>query len=264
MCGSVACAETSVVFGVFSSLLLHGVFVASALAGWWHREEGLASSRVAEPLTVMLWPSSRGADSAPPPSLISAEQAAPATSRLVAKRSAVESVLPLIRGERRPLVPADGGATRPSPPLSTDARPAAVPGVARDGGEVGVTPVADIPDRRVVVNASTGGGEKEESGTWRETFNASLAQRKRYPSQARRMRLQGVVEVHAAFSSDGTLQELQVALSSGHASLDAAALQLVREVADVARHVAVPGRAQRLTIPLVYSLLTDNPRGRGD
>jgi protein TonB len=89
---------------------------------------------------------------------------------------------------------------------------------------------------------------------WRGLLNSGLLKHKAYPLSARRMRQEGTVVVHAAFAADGTLVECAVADSSGFATLDAAALQLVRTAAHAALASATPGDRVTLRIPIVYEL----------
>lgn len=99
---------------------------------------------------------------------------------------------------------------------------------------------------------------KDASATaiaWRDVLSGMLLQRKRYPAQARRMRLQGTVEISAEFSAKGELIAVAVSRSSGYDSLDAAAMQLLRESAEAAHASGGPERHLHLTIPVVYSLV---------
>jgi protein TonB len=89
---------------------------------------------------------------------------------------------------------------------------------------------------------------------WRGLLNTGLLKHKAYPLSARRMRQEGTVVVQAAFAADGTLLECAVADSSGFATLDAAALQLVRTAAHAALASATPGDRVTLRIPIVYEL----------
>jgi len=89
---------------------------------------------------------------------------------------------------------------------------------------------------------------------WRRHLEQLMREHKRYPSQARRMRQQGVVLVAAKFSADGDLLRCDVADSSGFGSLDEAALQLVRTAAELLRAQRAPGALAELRIPIAYEL----------
>ena len=94
--------------------------------------------------------------------------------------------------------------------------------------------------------------------TWRADLEALLASNKRYPRQARRMRQQGVVTVHARFAADGELLRCEVVASSGFRVLDEAALKLVRNAAEQLRSSRAPGRLAEVRVPIAYEL-----NGRG-
>lgn len=108
-------------------------------------------------------------------------------------------------------------------------------------------------------DTSTVTEQRDEIGNWQQAFSRLLVQRKRYPAQVRRLRLQGKVMVDAAFSAQGAITALSISAGSGHDSLDEAALQLVREAADAARQLASPGKSLHRQIPVVYTLAGGKP-----
>lgn len=94
----------------------------------------------------------------------------------------------------------------------------------------------------------------DEQPRWHSQLEAMLIQHKHYPMAARRMRQTGIVTVEAHFSPQGDVVRCVVAISSGFKALDEAALQLVRQAAEVTRLQNQPGRVAELRIPIVYEL----------
>lgn len=91
--------------------------------------------------------------------------------------------------------------------------------------------------------ASTGAGEGEGGGSpigvlegrdlsrYGVLVLSELAANKRYPMQARRMRLQGIAVVELRVAGDGSLLSVRLMSSSGHEVLDQDAVKLVQDSA---------------------------------
>lgn len=94
----------------------------------------------------------------------------------------------------------------------------------------------------------------DEQPRWHNHLEAMLIKHKHYPTVARRMRQEGIVTVEAHFSPQGDVVRCMVAISSGFKALDEAALQLVRQAAEVTRLQNQPGRVAELRIPIVFEL----------
>lgn len=94
----------------------------------------------------------------------------------------------------------------------------------------------------------------DELPRWRSQLEAMLLKHKHYPMVGRRMRQEGVVTVMAHFSAQGDLLHCAIATSSGFKALDEAAMQLVRQAAEMARANRQPGQVAELHIPVVYEL----------
>lgn len=94
----------------------------------------------------------------------------------------------------------------------------------------------------------------DEQPRWHNHLEAMLIKHKQYPTVARRMRQEGIVTVEAHFSPQGDVVRCMVITSSGFKALDEAALQLVRQAAEVTRLQTQPGRMAELRIPIVYEL----------
>lgn len=75
-----------------------------------------------------------------------------------------------------------------------------------------------------------------------------------YPAMARQMALQGTVVLRVVIAGDGSLTSVQVSASSGHASLDKAAMNAVRRASPF-RAPAGYGLGQvSIEVPLVFRL----------
>jgi protein TonB len=91
-----------------------------------------------------------------------------------------------------------------------------------------------------------------QQARWEGLLEAALLKHKQYPLVARRMGQEGLVTVEAHFSAQGELLDCFVASGSGFKALDEAALQLVRQAADLVRATHRPGRVAQLRIPIAY------------
>jgi protein TonB len=93
------------------------------------------------------------------------------------------------------------------------------------------------------------------SDAYRGALVTWLERRKHYPSAARRQRLEGRVVLRIVVERDGSVSHARIASSSGHESLDRAALALIDRAG---RAPPLPDgfRADRveITVPLSYSL----------
>lgn len=93
-----------------------------------------------------------------------------------------------------------------------------------------------------------------QQARWEGLLEAALLQHKQYPLVARRMGQEGQITVEAHFSAQGELLHCFVVSGSGFKALDEAALQLVRQAADLVRATHQPGRVAQLRIPIAYEL----------
>ncbi|MBU4180204.1 MAG: energy transducer TonB [Gammaproteobacteria bacterium] len=91
-----------------------------------------------------------------------------------------------------------------------------------------------------------------QQARWEGLLEAALLKHKQYPMVARRMGQAGLVTVEAHFSAQGELLDCFVASGSGFKALDEAALQLVRQAANLVRATHQPGRVAQLRIPIAY------------
>lgn len=133
----------------------------------------------------------------------------------------------------RPLVaPPRQAMPRPTAPPRL---PAAAPRTAALAAPAVPPPVASTPARTVP--------------NWDALLMAWLEAHRKYPELARRRGEQGEVTVRFVVGANGIVSEAQVAASSGHASLDAAALATLQGAS-----LPAPGVAATRTIRLRYRL----------
>lgn len=80
-----------------------------------------------------------------------------------------------------------------------------------------------------------------------------LARYRTYPLEARRARLEGVVQLRVTLMSDGRLVDARVEQSSGHLVLDRAALDLLARASPLPDEFASIGQVE-LQLPIVYHM----------
>ena len=150
----------------------------------------------------------------------------------------VESVAPLVQHEA---VTAESAVTpSPATAAATDAKPT----------ESVVTESAP----QVAMATRPTPAVKADNSWLVESLRRRLAELKRYPSTARLNGWEGKVVLRAVIRADGHLSEVKVHRSSGHESLDNAAMETIRLACPL--HLQQPISASELAIyvPIVYSL----------
>jgi protein TonB len=95
---------------------------------------------------------------------------------------------------------------------------------------------------------------KRDYGWLSETILRRVEELKRYPASARFDRAEGKVVVKAVIDEDGSIGEVEVYQSSGHPSLDKAAIETLRQAGPF--HLSHPLGQPRMTvkIPMSYRL----------
>jgi len=88
-------------------------------------------------------------------------------------------------------------------------------------------------------------------------LSAHLNKRKRYPTEAKKARQEGIVTVRFTVHRDGSIAGATIRKSSGHDLLDAATLDLLERVAPLPRFPKSMKRdSVTLSLPIDYSLQT--------
>ena len=164
-----------------------------------------------------------------------------------------KQVVPVVQPSRTPVPAVVKREVAPSPVAASDVVVASVPVVVSPTqAPAQAQPVARAAP--VATAAPPALAKVDEQPRWHNHLESMLIQHKQYPTVARRMRQEGIVTVEAHFSPQGEVVRCLVAISSGFKALDEAALQLVRQAAEVTRLQNQPGRMAELRIPIVYQL----------
>ena len=95
---------------------------------------------------------------------------------------------------------------------------------------------------------------KVDHGWLAESLRRRLAEIKRYPSSARLNGWEGKVVLRAVIRSDGHLSEVKVYRSSGHETLDNAAIEAIRLACPLHMHQPLGTSEVAVYVPMVYSL----------
>jgi protein TonB len=114
---------------------------------------------------------------------------------------------------------------------------------------------APAPTQMAAISpAPTNAPTKLDYGWLSEAILRRVEELKRYPASARVDRAEGKVVVKAVIDEDGNIGEVEVFQSSGHPSLDKAAIETLRQAAPF--HLPRPLGQPRMTIkiPMSYRL----------
>lgn len=118
---------------------------------------------------------------------------------------------------------------------------------------------ASITSSSVAVGEVPPGGERREPNDETRPIDLRvmdwLARYRTYPLEARRARIEGVVQLRVTLMSDGRLVDARVEQSSGHAVLDRAALDLLARASPLPDEFG-SGRIWQveLQLPIVYRM----------
>ncbi|MCW9699324.1 MULTISPECIES: energy transducer TonB [unclassified Avibacterium] len=96
------------------------------------------------------------------------------------------------------------------------------------------------------------GTSSDEAKAYLSAIRKEIERQKRYPQRAKMMRKQGIVTVSFIIANDGSLNNVQLAKSSGNNDLDNAALDAVKRARSVGPKPA--GVSSSLTVPLRFSI----------
>ena len=135
----------------------------------------------------------------------------------------------------------------PAPQPTTSARP------ARNA-------LAVAPEGSGTGTAATAGDDpkaKREEADYYALLSAHLNRKKRYPSEAKKARQQGVVTVRFTVLADGRISASSIRTSSGHDLLDQATLDLMQRVAPLPKFPrSMTKDSVTISLPIDYSLRT--------
>ena len=98
------------------------------------------------------------------------------------------------------------------------------------------------------------GAPPPEYGPYLRHFRQRVQESLIYPLAARRQGLGGTVELHVWLEATGRVRDVQVARSSSHSVLDAAAVETIRRLGPMPFPDSLPRRPLLIRLPLVYEL----------
>ena len=154
---------------------------------------------------------------------------------------------PLPKPEPRP-EPKTEPKVEPTPAITAPA-PTATPAPAVNSNlATNNKSIAAAPAQKVAQELNLANAQSDEDFS---KVSAAVKKHKNYPSNARRMRHQGVVEVRFLLKTDGSIDELKVTKSSGFESLDNGALENVKKASS---EFPKPKEARYLRFPIVFTL----------
>jgi TonB family protein len=135
--------------------------------------------------------------------------------------------------------------TAPAPEVVIETRTSPVAVQPPPGAPAPQTPSAGVTGKAV--------------GEARQAFLARLLARlnrfKRYPPQARKAHIEGVVMLHFVMDANGNVRTAEIAKSSGRPLLDKEALALIRRAQPLpALPAGFPGNVLDAEVPIVFSL----------
>lgn len=154
---------------------------------------------------------------------------------------------PLPKPEPRP-EPKTEPKVEPTPAITAPA-PTATPAPAVNSNlATNNKSIAAAPAQKVAQELNLANAQSDEDFS---KVSAAVKKHKNYPSNARRMRHQGVVEVRFLLKTDGSIDELKVTKSSGFESLDNGALENVKKASS---EFPKPKEARYLCVPVAFTL----------
>ena len=154
---------------------------------------------------------------------------------------------PLPKPEPRP-EPKIEPKVEPKPAITAPA-PTATPATAVNSNlPANNKSIASAPAQKVAQELNLANAQSDEDFS---KVIAAVKKHKNYPSNARRMRHQGVVEVRFLLKTDGSIDELKVTKSSGFESLDNGALENVKKASS---EFPKPKEARYLRFPIAFTL----------
>ncbi|RKT47151.1 energy transducer TonB [Thiocapsa rosea] len=198
----------------------------------------------------------RAAEPAPPPPITAVEPSSP-KPKAKAVRSRETPPPPIARARAAPKPKTESGpqAINPRP---TSAKTASVDANAtgKASGKQGAAG-AGAPSATGAGGGGTAG--KGDGGTSKDRYYAELAawleRHKRYPSQARKLRQEGIVRVRFVIDRSGKVISHQIETSSGHTALDHAASELLRRASPMPAIPASMGQSRlEIVVPIAYRL----------
>lgn len=214
--------------GVAASLLLHAAPLLIASGFWAARPDVVQiPDQVFEVELVLIQAPPRPSSEQPPGPQQTEAAAAPAQPR------------PPIKPRPSTAVPANVETL----PLTTEPEPTPTVSAAPPALVTTAPPARPAPPAAVAASART----------WEGMLLAHLERRKRYPTEARAQRREGVAYVRFVMTRDGRVLSVELERSSGHPALDREAVALLRRAQPLPKPPPdVPGDPVSLSVPVEF------------
>lgn len=145
---------------------------------------------------------------------------------------------------------------KPPKPVVTPPKTPPQPAPPAPSSEPSTAP-ATAPSAPAAASASVSSAANQAARqSWQSRLLGHLARYKRYPTDARRRGIEGTSQVRFSLDGNGRVLSIELARSSGNASLDRATLAMIRRASPVPKPPAELLNAGQLEIvaPFIYSL----------
>ena len=196
-------------------------------------------------------------NNAPPTGAEAAESVLPASDETIAATTDISSILPMEGTEQQPanepvtLPSHEGGSTSASlsqePPSESGSLYSSTPSSSRPQDALATEQPASLAP-------AIASSPRPDYGWLSEIIMRRMEALKRYPADARLDRAEGKVILKAVIKSDGNLETIEVFRSSGHHSLDRAAVDLLRVAAPFQFPRPLEKPQMTVKIPMSYRL----------
>lgn len=158
-----------------------------------------------------------------------------------------------------PVVPASSESpTLTSPVVTPSPLPAQAPSIAPYGTtsppEPAVPAASSAPQVAALAPPGSSRPARVDYGWLSEVVLRRVEELKRYPAEARVDRAEGKVVVKAVINADGSVDDVEVSQSSGSATLDKAAVDLMRRAAPFSLPHSLGKSRVTIKIPMNYRL----------
>jgi protein TonB len=188
----------------------------------------------------------RAAEPQPPPPITAVE---PASPKPKAERVRTPKTPPA-RTARAAPDPKPEKRAQTTKPRTSGAKTASVD--AKAAGKASAKPGSGGGDAASAAGKAEGGQSKDR---YYAQLAAWLERHKRYPSQARKLRQEGIVRVRFVIDRNGKVISHRIEASSGHTALDRAASELLRRASPMPAIPASMGRSRlEIVVPIAYRL----------
>jgi periplasmic protein TonB len=240
------------------SLLFHGMAVGFAVVV-------MTDLRLAPQPEPFKWDVSVF-ESAPTPTKQPAPPQPAAESRPVEPQPVVQTVQEVVQREVRTVTPVVQAATQPirSEPevVARTAQPIEtppVPAVEQPSAAAPATPTQSAqpmsqPTGVQTMPVRSSPAPQRDYGWLAETLRDRIEELKRYPPMARMNNWQGKVVLKFVVREDGTVENLEVVQSSGHAVLDEAAMETIRRASPLPLKHELGKPRVTFQFPISYTL----------